>query len=261
MNLYERYLKYLNKNGKFFDNTDINLSYLAWFHLKKEPLENVNILRKEFLEDSIEGEGDVLDRILKNNIDTKAYIEFLYSDLDLYNILINIEDENKSRDIKAENILLDKYANRKSLNKILNISISNNIKIQSEISYIDKKNIRMYYFKGLAVFITIGIDYKNDDIVENNDLSKYLSIFKALSVESRLQIVKELLFEELTTSELSQRLNISLSTVNHHLKSLIEVGIVGLQLESKSGKGACYKLNKDIILEILAEIENKLKDV
>jgi ArsR family transcriptional regulator len=65
-------------------------------------------------------------------------------------------------------------------------------------------------------------------------------VFKAFCDESRLQIISLLRHGELCACKLSEALTIGQSTLSHHMKILLEAGIV---LSRREGKWTHYTLN------------------
>lgn len=81
-----------------------------------------------------------------------------------------------------------------------------------------------------------------------------IALLKCLADRSRLQILKSLAIEDMYVERLSQRLELSASTVSFHLKKLADVGAVS---SWKSQYYTMYRLNREIfqtsLLEILLE--------
>lgn len=84
--------------------------------------------------------------------------------------------------------------------------------------------------------------------------SEAVSLFKCLSDKSRLQILKSLAQEDMYVERLSERLELSASTVSFHLKKLAETGAV---TSYKNQYYTMYSLQKKMfertILDILQE--------
>ena len=90
-----------------------------------------------------------------------------------------------------------------------------------------------------------------------------IKLFKALGDENRVQILKLLRKGEKCGCELLEELNISQSTLSHHMKILCDVGIV---LSRKEGKWMyysiccrCAKRAREIFRDLLA-VENLPKN-
>lgn len=79
------------------------------------------------------------------------------------------------------------------------------------------------------------------------DYEKYSEILKALSHPIRLQILEVLLNEECCVTDIGNALNITQSTVSHHLSILKNKGIVCRQ---KHGTKTCYMVNNNLTKEI-----------
>jgi ArsR family transcriptional regulator len=77
-------------------------------------------------------------------------------------------------------------------------------------------------------------------------------LFKALSDENRLLIIKLLLKGELCGCMLIDKLNIQQPTLSYHLKILTEVGITS---SFRDGNMIKYVVNKDVLDEIKSFID------
>jgi len=80
-------------------------------------------------------------------------------------------------------------------------------------------------------------------------------IFKALCDESRLRIIDLIKNGETCSCVLLEDLTISQSTLSHHMKILIESGLVTCR---KKGKYAMYSLSSDIIKKSINILEDIL---
>ena len=92
-----------------------------------------------------------------------------------------------------------------------------------------------------------------------NEYAQITKLFKALGDENRIQILRMLRGGEKCACELLEELNISQSTLSHHMKILCDVGIV---LAHKEGKWMhysiccnCAKRAREIFQELLS-VEN-----
>ncbi|MEK4876967.1 MULTISPECIES: ArsR/SmtB family transcription factor [Paenibacillus] len=82
----------------------------------------------------------------------------------------------------------------------------------------------------------------------NNEQSHYdaVKIFKALGEPTRLNIVKLLSkHKELCCTELGEHLDFKGSTLSHHLKQLVDCGV--LRLSRKEGTYHFYQLNQETL--------------
>lgn len=84
--------------------------------------------------------------------------------------------------------------------------------------------------------------------------SEYISVFKALGNETRFLIFRLLTQKKLCACELLANLNITQPTLSHHMKVLIDAGIVLYEIK---GKWTYYELNMNII----NEIQDLFKDI
>ena len=87
----------------------------------------------------------------------------------------------------------------------------------------------------------------------SGDISK---IFKALGDNNRLTILKMLRTGEKCACKILEELNISQSTLSHHMKILCDSKIVECR---KDGKWSHYSLNKKECENFKKEIDNILK--
>lgn len=87
-------------------------------------------------------------------------------------------------------------------------------------------------------------------------------IFKAFCDENRLQILELLQNGEYSASEILAGLNISQSTLSHHMKILCDSGIV---VPRREGKWTYYSISREnreqaiLLLEKITKIHSKSK--
>lgn len=82
-----------------------------------------------------------------------------------------------------------------------------------------------------------------------------IRLFKCLADRTRLQILKSLANEDMYVERLSERLNLSASTISFHLKKLTEIGAV---TSYKNQYYMMYSLCKDVfMMNILDIIQTK----
>jgi ArsR family transcriptional regulator len=75
-----------------------------------------------------------------------------------------------------------------------------------------------------------------------NEYSRKALVFKAFCDENRLRIMEQLKQSEQCACHLLESLPISQSTLSHHMKILIESGVV---TQRKEGKWVYYSLSSD----------------
>ena len=96
--------------------------------------------------------------------------------------------------------------------------------------------------------------------IPNNKYSDSARIFKAFCDENRLMILEILQGGEKCACVLLERLNIAQSTLSHHMKILVESGIVSARNKGKwtyysiSGEGVTYA--KELLVKLTDIIEN-----
>ena len=76
---------------------------------------------------------------------------------------------------------------------------------------------------------------------------KTSDIFKALSDENRLNILKKVAETEICACQLTELFNLSQPTISHHLKVLITVGLINVD---RRGKWCYYTVNREKISEV-----------
>ncbi|QSX04748.1 winged helix-turn-helix transcriptional regulator [Sedimentibacter sp. zth1] len=261
--VYDLCVKFIEENRQLpYCKTDdmgnsLLLKYCSWCILKNVPNDCFNTSIENFFKETIEGKGDALTKILsdKNSENKKIQIEFLYSKIDYINEFKKY-DINTPVDEQKRKKQLELITQPLILNRIINVSIAKTTPIKYHISSTDK-NIRMFYFKNFGVFISVGIDF-DLAIDEKHTFKEYIEVFKALSDESRLKIVMELSKKSLTPVQLSDKVNITLSTINHHIKKLCECRIVSMKLGDKIQKGIQYNLNTEYFINFLKEVINEI---
>jgi ArsR family transcriptional regulator len=86
------------------------------------------------------------------------------------------------------------------------------------------------------------------------DLKHAALVFKALGDESRLKIVAELQKKELCACNLLEVLPISQSTLSHHMKILIESGLVEAKKEKKWTYYSLSKIGCEHALGLLQQV-------
>jgi len=90
-------------------------------------------------------------------------------------------------------------------------------------------------------------------------MKHYLNIFKALGDENRVRIVLMLMMRPLCVCEITEVLNIALSTISAHLKLLKNAGVIE---DEKDGRWVIYKLVKDneFFNDLLHLLEERLQN-
>ncbi len=99
---------------------------------------------------------------------------------------------------------------------------------------------------------------KNIDVnnrLEVAALKELLPYFKALCEENRINIIRLLLEREHCVCELIDKLNLSQSTVSHHVKILKQAGLLN---ERRRGTWNYYSLNQNGFRQYAVILEEKL---
>ncbi len=95
--------------------------------------------------------------------------------------------------------------------------------------------------------------------MENNHLDN-ARVFKAFCDETRLQVLEMLQSGEKCACVLLEKVNVGQSTLSHHMKILVESGVVSPRKEGKwtyysiSEQGA--QLAKELLTKLLVRFEN-----
>lgn len=235
-------------------------NYTVWCDIKKITDEEFNYSKEKYFKETIEGKGDAVDRILSSNNfgNKKAQIEFLYSNIDFMDECKKIHKEVFYDNIEQKRSKqLELLKTKGIIENILHINFNDDMKKYYHISLVDN-SLRMFYFKDLGIFFSVGIDYKLDSKIDIN-ISEINQIFKCLADETRLKIVKHLNKKNLTPVELSKITGVTLSTINHHIKKLCGCNIVNIVLSDKLQKNIKFSLNKQYIINILEVIDNEIQ--
>jgi len=95
-------------------------------------------------------------------------------------------------------------------------------------------------------------DGRNIEVLDlSKNIHRYADMFTALGTESRLRILRLLLSahpDGMVVNEIGQELDISASTLSHHLDKLKNEGLVGVQRE---GTFLRYSANTETLQELL----------
>jgi len=83
----------------------------------------------------------------------------------------------------------------------------------------------------------------------NQVYEEYVSVFKAVSDETRLKIIDMISCGEMCACDILEQFSISQSTLSYHMKILSESGLVNA---ARDGAWVRYTLNKDKTNEIVA---------
>lgn len=84
-------------------------------------------------------------------------------------------------------------------------------------------------------------------------MKRYLTALKALSDETRMRILEQLMSHELCGKALASRMDISEAAVSQHMKVLKEAGLVE---GSKRGYWIHYSINREALVKISEELQD-----
>ena len=108
----------------------------------------------------------------------------------------------------------------------------------------------MYYLMYKVITITKKMDKKN--------CKKFALLFKMLSDETRLTVLRALEDGAKTVSNISDQLNVSQPLVSHHLKTLKNSGLV---VSCRKGAFIFYALTTPRIIDLLKSVEEIEKEI
>lgn len=264
---YERVNLYSKKNSKMSicDAYDEGISlikrYSAFLILKQREFSFNREAKEDFLKELIEEKNtDVLANILEQDFEAaqkKQLIEFWYTPESLADEINQFKLEAADDFEEKEKQQLRELENEDRMNQLTNLKFDNSVRFMKNISFTEPNRIEVLIFTNLGCFVSVGCDV---DLNQNNihTFDEYLTIFKALGDASRFQMFNILLQEPQNATQLSEKLNLTLPTITHHIKTLSQSGIVSPVISTLSHKGTMYQVNKELIREILKEIENGL---
>lgn len=254
--VYESIISFTNEYAQFLSEPvkRIFRSFGAFAVLTDTSFKDLTKRREAFFVTQYPGSGDALSRILRLDDETEkeAAIRFLYLDAVIFDKL----PQTSAPKDEIEQEMAEKLKDPELLSRLIGFPVGDT-PIKIHISQMEPRAINLHVFEKLGIFLSVGADIDLDQYKAMSE-DHLLAVFKALADGSRLRIVQALLKNHLTTSEIATRVDLTLSTVNHHLKQLVEANIVGLDPSSKAGKGALYTVNKTKMHHLLDLLRTKL---
>lgn len=254
--VYESIISFTNEYALFLSEPvkRIFRSFGAYAVLTDTSFKDLTKRREAFFVAQYPGSGDALSRILKLEDETEkeAAIRFLYLDADIFEKL----PQTSAPKDQIEKEMAEKLKDPVLLSRLAGILVDDT-PLKIHISQMEPRAIHRHDFGKLGIFLSVGADIDLDQYKAMSE-DHLLIVFKALADSSRLKIVQVLLDGKLTMSDIATRVDLTLSTVNHHLRQLIEANLVSLDLSSKAGKGALYTVNKMKMRHLLDLLSTKL---
>lgn len=254
----ESFIKEIKNNGSIF------LNYFKYADLLNIEDTNLNLEKESFIRAMLNSKNNIstVESIMKSDEEIKvktAYIEFLFSNIDLTRLTLTEESLKKLQTIVRDRNKEEKfYTKLNSKNKIIQLAntkleIDSSIPAKIYFDYFNPNRTTMFYLPHKGTFISIGI---NNDISNFNIINEeyILECLKIVSDSTRFNIIKLLLKDNLTSTELSNSTKVSLSTINHHIKKLTSYDIVNLYLSDDNNRSTTFKLNKKMLLELTSTI-------
>lgn len=290
--VYEKYISVFNKNKKynkmddiFFDDYDFRFAMLiiSFIIENREAIDSLsNITNNDINTKILYYYSDIYEEKLQNNNITQLgdIINFLkeckLTDEQKWK-LMTIMNSSKEYYLKLGKIIkenkdaFDKA--KKSIQKPLNKSIKqfiDNMKINSDgnkskVVNLFSSNISVYpslvfpisqiaYNKYGYYGLLSGITLDKGSGKHNTKESMIVKL-KALSDQSKFQILLSLKNSPKYNLELAEELNLSCSTMSHHMNALLSCGLV--EVTKREGK-VYYSINKDSIKKFLHILEKEL---
>jgi len=222
-----------NKNSLLFKplkfNQSIMKSYVMWIWINGLKFDLSSNNRREYLTQNypISSENLVLNilnlDISKEEQEILIYFYYLSNEEieEIYELMSKSEEKTKKiyaevRDVyhSQKKLLLKKMEDKNYLEKLVNLSFGEGVKIVPYISLIDKKQMNLHYMKNKGVIIALGYEFSLDTI-KPYDHKETLDKLKALGDETRLSIVELILEKYMSASELSNVLDLTIPTIAH----------------------------------------------
>ena len=237
-------------------SVDVLLSYAAWMSMCGQKIEDAFLLRSAFIT------GVYGNDISKDPLEFALKAEDLKTREDLIRFLMIPESFwNSLCELKLP-AAVDNATVKKVENAIHNpVVISRLIGLQLDeaplfvhVSRAQPQSIKMHYFPKLGVFLSVGIEVNLQHYAEFNK-EDFINVLAALSDSSRFEVVSSLANGGLTTSQIAKQIDKTASTTNHHLKVLLDCGLVSLAPNAKAGKGAVYVTSKSVIQAFFSALE------
>jgi DNA-binding transcriptional ArsR family regulator len=236
---------------------ELFLGFSSWAAVNRLPDEALMDSREDYLLAFYPGNGDAISRVLAldDEVAKEAAIRFLClpSAFWIERRAITLPQPVDSQKAAAMKAALQSPA---LISRLIGISLSDS-PLHLHISASAPKDIRMHFLSDTGVFLSVGEDINLNAYAawKEGDL---LQIFKALADQSRLEMVRALIKEPLSATQLAEKVNLTLSTINHHITRLVEARLVNLALSSKPGKGALFEANKPVIAEVIQMISREV---
>lgn len=256
--VYELVDSFLNSHeGARYDSLAENLrQYAAWLSLMGLGADDLEGSRQAFLDALLPGPEDFLSRLFKlpDGVDKEGLIRLICADQALWE---KIKHHRPICFFLSPERSQEALQDRQLLGQKMNLTIPERLPLKVVDNRVSSESARMFYFESQGIFISIGRDVS---LLPKDDMNpeELLAVFKALGDQSRLSMVKSLMADPQTASQLAKAAGISLSTVNHHIKQLIAARLVVLELGSEEGKGASFVLNRTFIRALIQDMEATL---
>jgi|LSQX01.3.fsa_nt_gb DNA-binding transcriptional ArsR family regulator len=150
-------------------------------------------------------------------------------------------EEVKDTYLNQKNLLLKEMEDENFLERLVNVSFDQGVKVIPYIGLIGKKQMNLHYVENKRVIIALGYEFVLDTVQPYNH-QETLEKLKALGDETRLSIVELILKKKMSASELANVLGLTIPTIAHHLKVLASAGIISSFVEKGSGSKVSYKI-------------------
>lgn len=231
-------------------------SYFMWIWISELKFDLSLEKRKEYLCQyySISLENLVIDilnlEINKEEQEVLIYFYYLKNEEieEIYELISKSEKRIKeiyemAKDtyLSKKSLLLKEIKDKDYLEKLVNLSFGEGVKILPYISLIDKKQMNLHYMEGKGAIIALGYEFTLDTIRPYNH-EDTLDKLKALGDETRLRITELILEKRMSASELSKTLDLTIPTIAHHLRVLASAGLIKSFIDEEGGSKTTYKI-------------------
>lgn len=256
--LYETSLLYAGQSPHLETQElrDLFLDYCAWADVNSIDCHALPAHREEYLLALYPPPGDAISRIfaLDDNSARETAIRFLCLPAAFWEGLCAHPAPEPPNTQKVSG-MMEALRNPALISRLIGID-PGDIPLHLHISSAASREIRMRFLSDMGVFLSVGLDVSLDAYASWHQ-EDILLMFKALADKSRLEMVRALLKDALSATQLAEKAGLTLSTINHHVTKLVEARLVNLAFSSKPGKGALFEANRPVIAQVLELIRQE----
>lgn len=92
----------------------------------------------------------------------------------------------------------------------------------------------------------VAEQHPNDATLPNAEVERRAKVFSALGNETRLRILRLLMYKDLSVSEIVESVEGAASTIAHHLRTLEDAGLV---VSRRRGRSTYYSVQKEELIK------------